>query len=87
MLEMYSEASRDASVREMLAHQEQLLVAELDKQFAQKSPGASPQTRTNRIQFLLMLVDGVACRAFGEKKVDQQELKRIDGILSRHLLQ
>jgi len=87
LLEMYSEASRDASVREMLAHQEQLLVAELDKQFAQKSPGASPQTRTNRIQFLLMLVDGVACRAFGEKKVDQQELKRIDGILSRHLLQ
>lgn len=85
LLEMYSEASRNASVRETLAHEEELLVDELNTQFQQRMPASSPQQRSHRIQFLLMLVDGVACRAFGEKNVDRQELTRINGILSRHL--
>ncbi|ORM65542.1 TetR/AcrR family transcriptional regulator [Pantoea rwandensis] len=85
LLEMYSEASRNAAVREILAHEEQLLVAELDALFQQHIPASSPQQRSHRIQFLLMLVDGVACRAFGDKNVDQLELTRINGILSRHL--
>jgi AcrR family transcriptional regulator len=85
LLEMYSEASRNASVRETLAREEQLLVDELNAQFQQHMSASSPQQRSHRIQFLLMLVDGVACRAFGDKNVDQQELTRINGILSRHL--
>ena len=85
LLEMYSEASRNAAVREILAQQEQKLVAELDTLFEQNMPTASPQQRSNRIHFLLMLVDGVVCRAFGDKNVDQQELARINSILSHHL--
>lgn len=85
LLEMYSEASRNAVVREILAQQEQRLVAELDTLFEQNMPTASPQQRSNRIHFLLMLVDGVVCRAFGDKNVDQQELARINSILSHHL--
>ncbi|WP_426606873.1 TetR/AcrR family transcriptional regulator [Pantoea anthophila] len=85
LLEMYSEASRNAVVREILAQQEQILVAELDTHFEQNMPTASPQQRSNRIHFLLMLVDGVVCRAFGDKNVDQQELVRINTILSHHL--
>lgn len=85
LLEMYSEASRDLSVREMLAHEERLLIEVLDRAFKQKMPAASPQQRSNRIQFLLMLVDGIACRAFEDKNVDQQELTRINGILSGQL--
>jgi len=85
LLEMYSEASRDLSVREMLAHEERLLIEVLDRAFKQKMPAASPQQRSNRIQFLLMLVDGIACRAFEDNNVDQQELTRINGILSGQL--
>ncbi|MDI9222413.1 TetR/AcrR family transcriptional regulator [Pantoea sp. EA-12] len=85
LLEMYSEASRSQSVRDVLAAEEQLLVADLEAIFTRQMPQANPQQRANRIQFLLMLVDGVACRAFGDKEVDQQELTRINGILSRHL--
>lgn len=85
LLEMYSEASRSQSVRDVLAAEEQLLVAELEAIFMRQIPQANPQQRAHRIQFLLMLVDGVACRAFGDKEVDQQELARINGILSRHL--
>lgn len=87
LLEMYSEASRNLYVREIIAHEEQLLVAELIRAFEHKMPMLSLQARIERIQFLLMLVDGVACRAFGEKRFEQQELKRIDDILSRHLFQ
>lgn len=82
---MYSEASRNTVVREILAQQEQKLVAELHTLFEKNMPTASPQQRSNRIHFLLMLVDGVVCRAFGDKNVDQQELARINSILSHHL--
>lgn len=85
LLEMYSEASRNPSVRGIVAQEEELLVAELNRLFEMKMPELTPQQRSNRIQFLLMLVDGVACRAFGDKNVDHHELKRINGILSRHL--
>lgn len=85
LLEMYSEASRNTVVREILAQQEQKLVAELHTLFEKNMPTASPQQRSNRIHFLLMLVDGVVCRAFGDKNVDQQELARINSILSHHL--
>jgi hypothetical protein len=82
---MYSEASRHESVRSMLAREEALLVADLDRLFRQKMPTESPLQRSNRIQFLLMLVDGVACHAYGDKNVDQQELSRINAVLDRHL--
>ncbi|CCF10087.1 TetR family transcriptional regulator [Pantoea ananatis LMG 5342] len=85
LLEMYSEASRHESVRSMLAREEALLVADLDRLFRQKMPTESPLQRSNRIQFLLMLVDGVACHAYGDKNVDQQELSRINAVLDRHL--
>ena len=85
LLEMYSEASRNAAVRETLAHEEHLLVDELHARFRQQMPDASEQLRNQRMQFLLMLVDGVACRAFVDQNVDQHELTRINGILSRHL--
>ncbi|WP_244563427.1 hypothetical protein [Pantoea rodasii] len=67
LLEMYSEASRNQCVREVLAQEEQLLIAELETSFGQQNPGVSAQQCNDRIQFLLMLVDGVACRAFGDK--------------------
>lgn len=85
LLEMYSEASRNESVREMLALEEQLLITELDRVFKQQMPAATPQQRSDRIQFLLMLVDGVACRTFGDKHLDSEELARIDRILAGHL--
>jgi len=85
LLEMYSEASRNPSVREIIEHEEKILVAELDTLFRHKMPAASPQKRSNRIQFLLMLADGVACRTFGDKNVDQEELARINSILAGHL--
>lgn len=85
LLEMYSEASRNQSVREMLEYEEKILVAELDTLFRQTMPAVSPQQRSNRIQFLLMLADGVACRTFGDKNVEQQELARINSILVGHL--
>ncbi|MDF2041170.1 MULTISPECIES: TetR/AcrR family transcriptional regulator [unclassified Pantoea] len=85
LLEMYSEASRNASVREMLAFEEALLMTELDSVFKQQMPAASSQQRSDRIQFLLMLVDGVACRTFGDKHLEQQELARINSVLASHL--
>lgn len=85
LLEMYSEASRNQSVRDVLAEEEQRLMTELDAIFTLQMPQANSQQRTQRIQFLLMLADGVACRAFSDKQVDEQELTRINGILSRHL--
>lgn len=85
LLEMYSEASRNESVREVLAQEELLLVTALESRFQQQMSTSSPQERNNRIQFLLMLVDGVACRSFGDKNVDRQELARINSIMSRHL--
>lgn len=85
LLEMYSEASRNESVREILAQEEKLLVAELDALFTQTMPAASAQQRSDRIQVLLMLVDGVACRTFGDKHLDQHELARINNTLSGHL--
>jgi len=85
LLEMYSEASRNPSVQDLLAQEEQLLITELETIFQQKMPELSPQQRSNRIQFLLILVDGVACLAFGDENVDQQELARLNSILTRHL--
>lgn len=85
LLEMYSEASRNKSVRELLAQEEYRLVAELDRVFQQHMPEAGAQQRSDRIQFLLMLVDGVACRTFGDKHLDQQELARINSTLTGHL--
>lgn len=85
LLETYSEASRDQHVREILVQQEQLLFEELDKAFAIKTPASSATQRSNRIQFLLLLVDGVACRAFADNDLEQQELQRVNRILSQHL--
>lgn len=85
LLEMYSEASRNKSVRELLAQEEYRLIAELDRVFQQHMPEAGAQQRSDRIQFLLMLVDGVACRTFGDKHLDQQELARINSTLTGHL--
>lgn len=85
LLEMYSEASRNKSVRELLAQEEYRLIAELDRVFQQHMPEACDQQRSDRIQFLLMLVDGVACRTFGDKHLDQQELARINSTLTGHL--
>lgn len=86
LLEVYSEASRNKFLRDMLMQEEQSLIAELELLFQKVMPASSSQQRTNRIHFLLMLVDGVACRTFGDKNVDQQELTRLNGILTRHLL-
>lgn len=85
LLEMYSEASRNKAVRELLAQEEHRLIAELDRVFQQHMPEAGAQQRSDRIQFLLMLVDGVACRTFGDKHLDQQELARINSTLTGHL--
>ncbi|AIR86342.1 TetR/AcrR family transcriptional regulator [Pantoea rwandensis] len=85
LLEMYSEASRNQAVRAVLAQEEQLLIAELETSLCQQSPGVSDQQCNERIQFLLMLVDGVACRAFGDNTLDHREKGRINGILSHHL--
>lgn len=85
LLEMYSEASRNKAVRELLAQEEYRLIAELDRVFQQHMPEAGAQQRSDRIQFLLMLVDGVACRTFGDKHLDQQELARINSTLTGHL--
>ncbi|MEA5103504.1 TetR/AcrR family transcriptional regulator [Pantoea sp. S18] len=85
LLEMYSEASRNESVRTILAQQEQLLLAELDVSFAAQTPETNATRRANRIQFLLLLVDGVACRAFGDSDLNQHEMQRVNGILSQHL--
>ena len=85
LLEMYSEASRNESVRTVLAQQEQLLLAELEVRFAAQTPETNATQRANRIQFLLLLVDGVACRAFGDSDLDQHEMQRVNGILSQHL--
>nr|WP_218889173.1 MULTISPECIES: TetR/AcrR family transcriptional regulator [unclassified Enterobacter] len=85
LLEMYSEASRNESVRTILAQQEQLLLAELDVRFAAQTAETNATQSANRIQFLLLLVDGVACRAFGDSDLDQNEMQRVNGILSQHL--
>lgn len=85
LLEMYSEASRNESVRTILAQQEQLLLAELAAIFSAQQPEIEPTQHANRIQFLLLLVDGVACRAFGDSDLDHSEMQRVNGILSQHL--
>lgn len=85
LLEMYSEASRNESVRTILVQQEQLLLAELEVRFAAQTPETNATQRANRIQFLLLLVDGVACRAFGDSDLDHHEMQRVNGILSQHL--
>jgi hypothetical protein len=82
---MYSEASRNESVRTILAHQEQLLLAELAAIFRAQQPDIDPTQRANRIQFLLLLVDGVACRAFSDSDLNQHEMQRVNGVLSQHL--
>lgn len=83
--EMYSEASRNKSVRELLAQEEKALMTELDRFYEQQMPAATPQQRSDRIQFLLMLVDGVVCRTTVDKNLDQQELTRINSLLNGHL--
>lgn len=85
LLEMYSEASRNKSVRALLAHEEQLLFTALEEVFKRQMPAATPEERSDRIQFLLMLVDGVACRTFGDKHLNQQELARINSLLAGYL--
>ncbi|MFC7777446.1 TetR/AcrR family transcriptional regulator [Pantoea sp. GCM10028869] len=85
LLEMYSEASRNESVRTILAQQEQLLLAELAAIFRAQQPDIDPTQRANRIQFLLLLVDGVACRAFSDSDLNQHEMQRVNGVLSQHL--
>ncbi|MBP2197662.1 TetR/AcrR family transcriptional regulator [Pantoea cypripedii] len=86
LLEVYSEASRNASVRDILAEQEQQLIAMLDNVFQQREPQATAEQRFNQIHFLLLLIDGVACRTFVDDGLDQQELARLSTILSEHLL-
>ena len=85
LLEVYSEASRHENVRAILAHAEQHLTAALDALFAQQMPQCSATQRVHRIQFLLLLVDGVACRSFSDSDLAQSELQRVNGILTQHL--
>lgn len=86
MLEVYSEASRNNVASDILAHEEQLLIKALENIFQKQMPTLSLQQRTNRINFLLMLVDGVACRALNDKNINKKGLTRLSGILTRHLL-
>lgn len=86
LIEVYSEASRNKCVRSMLAQEEKLLIKELGMIFQNKMPATNLQQRTNRIDFLLMLIDGVACRSFEDNSMDKAELTRLTGILTRHLL-
>ena len=85
LLEVYSEASRNQNVRAILAQSEQDLVAALEAIFAQQMPQCSAAQCANCVQFLLLLVDGVACRSFGESDLDNGEVQRINDILTRHL--
>lgn len=85
LLEVYSEASRNEDVRAVLAQQEKLLIKALEPVFAQRWPHSSVQQRTNRIHFLLLLIDGVACRTYSETDLDQTELRRINNVLSEHI--
>ncbi|WP_343465119.1 TetR/AcrR family transcriptional regulator [Pantoea sp.] len=85
LLEIYSEASRNEAVREVLMQQEQQLLHALEAAFAHAYPTMHPDQRRQRIQFLLVLVDGVACRAVNDGDSDAQELQRINAILDRHL--
>lgn len=86
LLEVYSEASRNASVREILAAEEQQLISVLDNVFQQRKPQADAEQRFNQIHFLLLLIDGVACRTFVDADLDQQEIARLSTILNQHLL-
>lgn len=86
LLEVYSEASRNNVVRNILAHEEQLLIKALENIFQEKMPALSSKQRTNRINFLLILVDGVVCRTFNDSNMNKEELTRLSGILTRHLL-
>ncbi|MDF7658085.1 TetR/AcrR family transcriptional regulator [Erwiniaceae bacterium L1_54_6] len=86
LLEVYSEASRNAAVRDILAEQEQQLITMLDSVFQQREPQATAEQRFNQIHFLLLLIDGVACRTFVDADLDQQEMTRLSAILSQHLL-
>lgn len=86
LLEVYSEASRNAAVRDILAQQEQQLIAVLDDVFQQRDPHISAAQRFNQIHFLLLLIDGVACRTFVDNDLNQPELLRLSTILNQHLL-
>lgn len=86
LLEMYSEASRNDAIRDILANEEQQLVATLDNLLQQRSPQMTAETRLNKIHFLLLLIDGAANRTFADNDLNQRELERISGILTRHLL-
>lgn len=86
LLETYSEASRNEKVRDILAQEEALLLTTLTSAFASRWPQLSSQQRLYRIQLMLLLVDGVACRAFGdENSLDDTELARINAILSQRI--
>ncbi|ERK17682.1 Transcriptional regulator, TetR family [Pantoea sp. AS-PWVM4] len=86
LLEVYSEASRNAAVRDILAQQEQQLISALEPVFQQQNPQISAEQRFNQIHFLLLLIDGVACRTFVDNDLNQPELLRLSTILNQHLL-
>lgn len=85
LLEMYSEAARNESTRAMLAEKERTLLDELEARFSVRWPHFSASQRRNRLQLILLLVDGAACRVFDDSELDKDKLKPFSAILNQQL--
>ncbi|WP_084276326.1 TetR/AcrR family transcriptional regulator [Erwinia mallotivora] len=74
LIEIYAEASRNEQVRVILLAEEQRLI---DALLAHRLPALS---RTG-IEMILLILDGLVWRCFSSPQPDQNELKRIEGML------
>ncbi len=85
LIETYSEASRNNTVRDIVNSAEQQLFSDMDMIFSIKMPDISAQQRRQRIMLLLLITDGVICRRFTDDALNIDEVKRINGVFSHHL--
>ena len=85
LIETYSEASRNDTVRQIVNRAEQKLFAGLDEKFSISMPEISQQARHQKILLLILLTDGVICRRFTDNSLNINEIKRINNIFSHQL--
>ncbi len=85
LIETYSEASRSDAARVIVNNAEKKLFDTLESKFHEKFPGSTLQQRSQQVEFLLLLADGVTCRSFIDDSLNKNELARINNIFHHHV--
>ena len=83
LLEIYSEASRNDSVRNILFQEEENLLSYLESRHDAWPVTAGETPVRLRIKLMLLIIDGFICRVVSADEPDLDELSRIDNIIAQ----